>query len=323
MMKINKIRAALGCVVVGGVMALAATAHAEEGAAPIVRQKWSFAGFSGTFDTAQLQRGYQVYSEVCAACHSLKRLSFRNLAEKGGPEFPEADVRALAAAAQVEDGPNDEGAMFNRPGRLSDRLPSPYKNEQAARYAQNGALPPDLSLIARARNVEYTGPIWYHPAAMLMDIVRGYQEGGADYIFALLTHYGDPPSYVRNPNGKLIALASGDKSPNAEQCVTVEQVPGKPDVCNKLAEGMNYNSAFPGYQLAMRPPIMDGRVTYTDGTPNTVANYTADVIAFLSWAADPTLAERKRLGWQVLLYLVITTALLFVAKRRIWSNIPH
>lgn len=322
MSKNRALGAIVGGLLIGGA-GLATVALAAGESADIARQKWSFAGFNGTFDRAQLQRGYQVYTEVCAACHGLSRISYRNLAEKGGPEFPEADVKALAAAAEVEDGPGEDGQMYKRPGRMADRLPQPYKNEQAARYAQNGAYPPDLSLITKARNVEYHGPLWYHPAAMLTDIARGYQEGGADYTYALLTHYADPPSFQRNANGKLIALKPGTKDPKAEQCVSVEQVPGKPDVCNKLADGMHYNSSFPGSQIAMAPPLSDGRVAYTDGTPGTVSNYSKDVVAFLSWAADPSLEQRKRLGWQVMLYLAITALLLYIAKRRVWAGVPH
>src|SRR5262245_35080149 len=208
----------------------AQTRAADEAPPDIKRQKWSFAGLFGQFDRSQLQRGYQIYSEVCYACHSLKRISYRNLAEPGGPEFPLEAVKALAAAAKVEDGPDDTGKMFQRPGRLTDPLPSPYKNEKEARSVNNGALPPDLSLIARARGIEYHGSFWAHPFYMLRDIINGYQEGGADYVYALLTGY-DKPS---------------------------------PDV--KMAENMHYNKAFPGHQIAMIPPLQDGLVKYSDIT---------------------------------------------------------
>jgi ubiquinol-cytochrome c reductase cytochrome c1 subunit len=255
----------------------------------IPRQKWTFSGMLGQFDQAQLQRGYQVYTEVCANCHELKRLYFRNLIQKGGPEFPEDAVRALAASIQVEDGPNDEGKMFMRPGRLSDPLPRRYKNEQEARSIHMGAYPPDLSLIARARNVEYHGPVWWHPFSMLRDVVTAYQEGGADYVYALLTAYTDPPPGV------------------------------------KVLEGLHYNMAFPGNQIAMVNPFAggDGQIAYQDGTKPTVDNYARDVTAFLSWAADPMLEARKRLGWQVMLYLSVTTILLYIVKRRIWSRVEH
>ncbi|HXF52794.1 MAG TPA: cytochrome c1 [Hyphomicrobiaceae bacterium] len=321
----SMVRRVVAAAVAGLAAASAAgTALAAGEAGEIKRQKWTFGGLFGHFDRAQLQRGYQVYSEVCATCHGITRIAFRNLAESGGPEFPIDAVKGLAASFKIEDGPNEQGKMFQRPGRLSDRFPPPYKNEQEARATHNGAYPPDLSLITRARNVEYHGPLWFHPLSMLWDVVIGYQEGGADYLYALLTGYGAPPAYVRDAAGHLVRLAPGQADAKAERCVSV--VPGKdgkPDVCNQLLDGMHYNAVFPGGQIAMIPPLQDGRVAYGDGTPPTVHNYAADVSAFLSWAADPTLEERKQLGWQVLLYLLVTTVLLYVAKRRIWSNIPH
>jgi cytochrome c1 len=264
-------------------------ALAVEEAPGVERQKWSFSGIVGQFDKAQLQRGYQVYVEVCANCHEMKRIYFRNLAQRGGPEFPEEAVRALAASVQVEDGPNQEGQMYQRPGKLTDPLPRRYKNEQEARSIHNGAYPPDLSLMARARNVEYHGPVWFHPFSMLRDVVTGYQEGGADYIYALLTGYTTPPADVQ------------------------------------LVEGMNYNQAFPGQQIAMANPFAggDGQIAYQDGTKPTVDNYARDVAAFLSWAADPHLEERKQLGWQVMAYLLVTTVLLYIAKKRIWARLEH
>jgi ubiquinol-cytochrome c reductase cytochrome c1 subunit len=268
---------------------LSQPAGAAEDAATIERQIWSFSGIFGQFDQAQLQRGYQVYTEVCANCHEMKRIYYRNLAQKGGPEFPEEAIKALAASVQVEDGPNEEGQMFQRPGKLTDSLPRRYKNEQEARSIHNGAYPPDLSLMARARNVEYHGPVWFHPLSMLRDVLTGYQEGGADYIYALLTGYTSPPATVT------------------------------------MVEGMHYNQAFPGQQIAMANPFAggDGQVSYTDGTPATVDNYARDVSAFLSWAADPKLEDRKQLGWQVMAYLLFTTILLYIAKKRIWAKIEH
>lgn len=252
-------------------------------------QAWTFGGIRGSFDNAQLQRGFKVYSEVCSRCHGLKRIAFRNLVEKGGPEFPEAAVKSLAATYQVEAAPDDEGKVKKRPALLSDYVPSPYKNEQEARSAQNGALPPDLSLVARARGVESTAPFYMFPVNLVKDVVTGYQEAGADYIYSFITGYKDPPADV------------------------------------KMADFMNYNTAFPGGQTAMPNPFAggDGLVKYDDDTPATVDNYAKDVTAFLSWAADPRLEERKRLGLLVMLYLFVTAGLLGAAKRRIWSGIPH
>jgi ubiquinol-cytochrome c reductase cytochrome c1 subunit len=299
-----------------------APAFAEDHA-EIHRHHWSFGGMFGRFEQPQLQRGYQVYKEVCSTCHGIGRMSFRNLAEKGGPAFPESSVAGLAAGTSIEDGPGDDGRMFKRPGRLSDRIPGPYKNEQEARSIHNGALPPDLSLIAKARGVEYTGPIWYHPIAMLKDMATGYQEGGPDYIYALITGYRDDAPAYKKDGMKLVPMAEKDirDKKAVSRCVAVEKgEAGKPDTCQPMADLMNYNEAYPGHQIAMAQPIRDGQVKYTDGTAPTVANYAADVAAFLAWTADPTLEERKRLGWQVMLYLLITSILLFVAKKRIWAD---
>jgi len=146
------------------------------------RQEWSFHGAFGKFNQAQLQRGFQVYREVCANCHSLKLIAFRDLASPGGPGFSEAQAKALAATYQVKDGPNDAGEMFERPGRLSDYFPWNFPNEQAARAAL-GAPPPDLSVIAKARTYKRGFPLF------LVDPIIQYQEHGVDYIYALLTGY--------------------------------------------------------------------------------------------------------------------------------------
>jgi cytochrome c1 len=139
--------------------------HAPE----IAPQSWSFTPPFGTYDRAQLQRGFQIYKEICSSCHSMRLLSYRNLGEPGGPEFSPKAVAVLAAQVQVTDGPDEKGEMFQRPGRPSDRFRAPFANEQQARAANNGALPPDLSVMAKAR------------------------PGGPDYIYALLTGYRDPP----------------------------------------------------------------------------------------------------------------------------------
>ena len=154
---------------------------------------WSFAGMFGTYDRAQLQRGFQVYYENCSACHALERIAFRNLMEPGGPEFPEEEVRAIAAGYFVMDGPDEFGEMFEREGRLSDRIPPPFPNQEAATAAM-GAYPPDLSLITKARAPKRGFPNF------LIDFFTQYQEYGADYVVALLTGYEDPPEqYADNP----------------------------------------------------------------------------------------------------------------------------
>lgn len=321
-------------------MGLVQTAEAAGGGVAIERQTWSFSGPFGLFDQAQLQRGYQVYENVCRNCHGLERIRFRNLAEPGGPGFDVERLKALAADWPVKtvDGPNDDGEMYERPSLLSDAIPAPYQNEKQARAAQNGAYPVDLSLVAKARNPEYTGPIWWHPFQMLKDIVTGYQEGGADYIYALLTGYRDEaPGFKRDEAGHLHALSVQEadelddgEDGSVERCASVVLgVDGAKDVCVPLQDGMNYNAAFPGHQIAMVQPLSDGAVEYAKDDagnaiiPETQAQYARDVAAFLSWAADPTHDQRKTLGWQVLLYLLITTVLLYLAKKQIWSRIKH
>jgi ubiquinol-cytochrome c reductase cytochrome c1 subunit len=152
-----------------GALALgAAGARAQEAAMPpLPHESWSFEGPFGTFDRAALQRGFQVYSEVCSNCHSMNLLAYRDLSALG---YDTLEIQAIAAQKQVTDGPNDQGEMFQRPGRPSDRFVAPYPNDQAARAAHNGALPPDLSLIVKAR------------------------AGGSDYIYGILTGYQEPPA---------------------------------------------------------------------------------------------------------------------------------
>ena len=137
-----------------------------------LKTDWSFKGLFGKFDRSALQRGYQVYTEVCSSCHSMKYLSYRNLAEKGGPEFTEAQAKAIAASFEVTDGPNSDGDMFTRPGKLSDKFVMPYENVKAAQAANGGAYPPDMSVLVKARS------------------------GGVDYIYSLLQGYVDPPQGI-------------------------------------------------------------------------------------------------------------------------------
>jgi len=242
----------LGCAFCG-----IASAQEEVPAAP--HQQWSFEGVFGTYDRAEMQRGFQVYKEVCSACHPVKHLYYRDLEELG---YTEDQVKGIAAQTQVTDGPNDQGEMFQRPARPSDRIPGPFPNDQAARAANNGALPPDLSLIAKAR------------------------EGGPDYVYAILTGYKDPPAGVKlNPN-------------------------------------MYYNEYFPGHQIAMPPPLTQAdQIKYADGTSATVPQMAHDVVSFLSWAAEPNLDERHRIGFKVILFLIIATGVFYAAKRKIWARV--
>ena len=143
----------------------------------LLTSDWSFKGYFGKFDRAALQRGYQVYTEVCASCHSMKYLSYRNLAEKGGPEFSEEQAKAIAANFEVTDGPNDDGDMFERPAKLSDKFVEPYRNVKEATASNGGAYPPDMSVLVKARS------------------------RGVDYIYSVLLGYEEPPSGVTLDDG--------------------------------------------------------------------------------------------------------------------------
>lgn len=286
MMTMTGARLAAAALLIGAALATGGAWAADDEHAHIERQHWTFRGVLGHFDEAQLQRGFKVYVEACARCHSMKRIAFRNLAQPGGPSFPEAAVKSLAATYQVEGEPNDQGKIVKRPATLTDYLPSPFKNDQEARAALNGALPPDLSLMAKARAVESNAPFYMVPVNMVGDILTGYQEGGPDYIYAYLKGFSDPPAGVNVP------------------------------------QGMNYNKVFPGHMTAMPNPFAggDGFIKYDDDTPATVDNYARDVSAFLAWAGDPRLEERKRIGFLVMLYLLVTAVLFYLAKRRIWAS---
>ena len=220
-------------------------------------EHWSFDGIFGTYDRAELQRGFQVYKEVCSVCHALKELYYRDLEAIG---FSAEEVKALAAQAQVND-LNDQGETIQRPGRPSDPIARPFPNDLAARAANNGALPPDLALITKAR------------------------EGGPDYIFALLNGYAPPPADI------------------------------------KMGQGMNYNLYFPGHQIAMPPPLVDGSVTFADNTPSTVKQEAHDIVSFLSWAAEPTLETRKKTGLKVMIFLLICAGVFYAVKRKIWAEL--
>jgi ubiquinol-cytochrome c reductase cytochrome b/c1 subunit len=237
-------------------------------ALPPKSMSWSFDGPFGVYDRASLQRGFQVYKEVCSACHSLSRVAIRNLADAGGPGFSEQEVAAIAAMYKVPAEPNEQGKTTDDAGQPltraavpSDYFPPPFPNEKAARAAMNGALPPDLSLIVKNR------------------------EGHSDYVYSILTGFGQKPP----PN-------------------------------EKMARGMNYNPYFPRHQIAMPPPLTMGSVTYADGTPSTVDQEAHDVVTFLTWASEPKMEERKRMGFNVILYLIGLTVLLYFTYHRVWHG---
>jgi ubiquinol-cytochrome c reductase cytochrome c1 subunit len=243
-------------------------------------ESWSFAGPFGTYDKAQLQRGLKVYKEVCAACHSMNLVPFRAMEGLG---YSEAQVKALAAEYTVQDGPNDAGDMFERPGLPSDYFPSPFANPQAAAASNNGAVPPDFSLLAKARGVTRGFPTF------VFDIFTQYAEGGPDYIHSLLTGYDQQP-----PAGMEIA----------------EGTHYNPYFIN-------------GKSLAMAKPLSDGQVTYDDGAPQTVDQYARDVAAFLMYVAEPHLEDRKKTGFRVIVFMVLFGALVYLTKRKVWAGVAH
>jgi ubiquinol-cytochrome c reductase cytochrome c1 subunit len=162
----------IGVMLLVGV--ISSSAWGAGGDVTLKTRDWSFSGPFGTFDKAAMQRGFQVYNEVCAGCHSMKLIAFRNFADLG---YNAAEIKALAAQYEVQDGPNDDGEMFMRPAIPADRMPSPYANDNAARAGNNGALPPDLSLIAKAR------------------------PNGPNYLYSLLSSYGNAPNDKEIPDG--------------------------------------------------------------------------------------------------------------------------
>lgn len=263
---------------------LAAEVHhaVENGHFPVLKpeeQKWSFAGVFGKYDKGQLQRGLKVYKEVCSACHAMQRVAFRNLEDLG---YNEAQVKAFASEYEVQDGPNGDGEMFTRKAVPSDYFPSPFANEEAAAAANGGAAPPDFSLLAKARGVERGFPQFLFD---MIPLVGGYQEGGPDYIHALITGFQDAPAGVT------------------------------------VAEGTHFNPHFVGgIALKMAPPIANDQVTYDDGAPQTVDQYSKDVAAFMMWAAEPKLEDRKRTGFMVMLFLLGLTALVYLTKRSVYAG---
>ena len=226
-----------------------------------IKVDWTFKGLTGTFDRASLQRGFQVYKEVCSSCHSMQYLSYRNLGEPGGPEFTQEEVKAIAASVEIDDGPDSQGEMFTRPGKPSDKFKSPYPNVEASTAANGGAYPPDMSVLVKAR------------------------PGGADYMYSVLMGYEEPPAGM------------------------------------KLDDGVYYNKYMIGQKIKMASPLSEGIVEYSDGTEATMDQMAKDVTTFLAWAAEPELEERHRVGFKVIIYLILLTILVYLSMKRIWSRI--
>jgi ubiquinol-cytochrome c reductase cytochrome b/c1 subunit len=268
-------RTIIALALAGGLAAAAAPAMAQEhGTPPPPRIKWSFAGPFGKYDQAQLQRGFKIYREVCAGCHSMQMLAFRNLADPGGPGFTVAQAEAVAAEFKIKD-LDDKGEPIERSGRLADYFPPPFANDLAAAAANGGTAPPDFSVIAKARTYERGFP-WF-----VLDMFTQYQEQGPDYIAALLKGYVEPPKGFQVPSGG------------------------------------NYNTYFPGHAIAMPPALQSDQVTFDDGSPQTLEQYSKDVAAFLMWVAEPHLVERKRIGFQVMIFLIVLAGLMYFTKKKV------
>lgn len=306
-------------------LAFAGLAHAAGGAKHPAGPEggWPFEGITGKYDKASVQRGYQVYKEVCSSCHGMKLLSYRNLGEKGGPFYDPAYpnpndnpfVKALAAQNEiVSPTPNDAGEYDLRPATPADRFRSPFPNEAAARAANGGAVPPDLSVISKAR------------------------AGGASYVYNLIAGYPDPDLFEDRTvevNGeteyqKVLDVSKFEKLGKYKPDHTAYLVQPAGQFYNPYMPGdtrPNYEGdprhAPPGGFLAMAPQLTDGRVEYTDGTEATIDQMAYDVAQFLAWAGDPKMQARKETGLATMVYLGILAILLWFSYKRIWRKVEH
>lgn len=269
------------------VAAFGAVAYGAGETPPPPAHHFSFEGPVSTYDMAAVQRGFQIYAQVCSTCHSMDHLAYRHLGEEGGPFalyrvrneqtgeeelhvgkpehggvfVPVTDnpyVRAIAANVTISDTDPNSGQPADRPGRISDHFRRPFPNEAAARASNGGAAPPDLSVITSARN------------------------GGAAYVRAVLSGY----------DGHTYGTLYG-------------------------------NHYFPGGRIAMPPPLAAGAIAYTDGSPQTVEQYSTDVATFLQWAADPHMEQRKRTGIVVLGFLLVLAGLLYLSYKAVWKGESH
>jgi ubiquinol-cytochrome c reductase cytochrome c1 subunit len=258
-------------------MALAAGGHKE-----ITDVAFAHEGPFGKFDQFQLQRGLQVYTEVCAACHGLTYVPIRTLADEGGPQLPEDQVRAYATQFTV----TDEETGEDREGKPTDHFPV---------SGMEGA--PDLSLMAKAR-AGFSGPY----GSGMSQLFNGM--GGPEYIYSILTHYEENPECAPDGiDGFYYNTAFGNG--------------GVPDSC-KDEHGL---STVPGSWIAMPEPLSDDLVTYADGTAATVSQMSEDVSAFLMWAAEPKLMDRKESGFKAVVFLIILASLLYLTNKRIWAGV--
>jgi ubiquinol-cytochrome c reductase cytochrome c1 subunit len=270
-----------------GLAAAAQVSFAATTSLPVKDMHWSFEGPFGRFDQEQLQRGYKVYHDVCSACHAMHLMSYRNLGQEGGPfydpKYPNPNdnpyVKSIVKDYQVPDIDSDTGDIIKRPATAADAFVSPFPNDAAARASNGGALPPDLSLIIKAR------------------------EDGPRYVYSVLTGYPTavpagltlPPGKSYNPYfpGDLTANWTGQGAPPT------------------------------GGAIGMPFQLTPNRVTFDDGVAATTEQEAKDVVAFLAWASEPHQEDRKRLGFAVMIYLVLFTGLLYLSYRRVWRKVAH
>ncbi|WP_312784329.1 cytochrome c1 [Brevundimonas sp.] len=269
-----------------GLAATAAPALAAGGAKHPRSGGFSFEGPFGTYDQGQLQRGYKVYKEVCASCHGMNLVHFRNLGDKHGPfwnpEYPNPNdnpvVKALAKEVQVADIDSETGEALMRDATTADKFPSPYPNATAAAAANGGATPPDLSVMAKARH------------------------DGANYIYSLLSGYVTPPKGLKMTSSQHYnPYMAGDLTP--------------------FWEGEGH--APPGGFIAMPAPLRAGQVSYDDGTEATVDQMAKDVAAFIAWTSEPKATERKQMGFGVIIFLLLFAGITYASYRRIWKGVAH
>src|SRR5665213_1701898 len=249
---------------------------------------WSFEGPFGLYDQEQLQRGYKVYREVCSACHSMNMVAFRNLGDPGGPfwdpKYPNPNdnpvVKTIAKDYQIADIDHNTGDNIKRPGTTADYFPAPFANEAASRASNGGAYPPDMSLLAKAR------------------------EGGPAYIYSVVTGDGAvSPHGLTVPAGKYYdPYMAGDMG--------------------SFWKGDPKRVPVGGF-IAMPPPLTPGKVTFDDGVKSTLNQEARDVAAFLQWASDPKMEERKQAGLGVMIFLIIFTGLLYASYREVWRQVGH
>jgi cytochrome c1 len=276
----------LAATLLAATLSVTVASAEEHGAPQPPREKWSFAGMFGRFDQAQLQRGFQVYREVCSSCHGMSLVRFRNLSEPGGPGFSANQIKALAGEYKVKE-LNDSGEEVERPARAADAFPSPFPNDKAAAAANGGKAPPDFSVLAKARTYERGFPKFLTDAMPLV----GYTEHGVDYIHAILTGYEDPPAGKEVPAGTYYN----------------KYYPGHLIAMPKpLSDGqLTYAKNDKG------EPVV----------PETVDQYAKDVGAFMAWTAEPHMMARKALGLRVILFLIVLSGLLYYVKKRIWAKV--